>query len=118
MRILRNPEPLSGAGGAHPAADNPPTPTPAPPSDPSPPEPTPPAAPPAAAAVLSSDVQEGDAAEIVRLRRDLETERKGRKGIETRVSELEDENRRLKTPPPPPPPKAKKSWLDGATFFE
>ncbi len=37
---------------------------------------------------------------------------------ETRLSELEDENRRLKTPPTPTKAQEKGSWLTGATFFE
>ena len=40
------------------------------------------------------------------------------KSRETRIAELEDENHRLKTPPTPQPAKEKRSWLNGATFFE
>ena len=43
------------------------------------------------------------------------------KARETRLSELEDENRRLKAPAPTPEPlpeAEKRSWLDGATFFD
>lgn len=79
------------------------------------------AAPPAASAVINSDVSEKDAAEIVRLKREADELRKGKKDVETRVAELEDENRQLKTIPKPPEPPAippKKSWLDGATFFQ
>lgn len=36
------------------------------------------------------------------------------KSVETRASELEDENRRLRTPPTVPAPS---NWLDGGTFF-
>lgn len=46
---------------------------------------------------------------------------KSLKDRETRISELEDENRRLKTPPDPSkgsdPGSQKKGWLEGATFF-
>lgn len=77
--------------------------------------------PPAAEIVLSSDVKEGDAAEIVRLKRELEDRESKLKLREVRVSELEDENRTLKAPVPVPvkvsAEKAKKGFLDGATFF-
>ena len=78
-----------------------------------------PAAPPAAAVVLASDVSESDAGELVKTKRELEDERKARKGEQTRLSELEDENRRLKSaglnpnPPPAPAAKQKRGWLDG-----
>jgi hypothetical protein len=52
--------------------------------------------------VLESDATEKDAAEIVRLNRELESERSGRKKDQTRLAELEDENRRLKQPPATP----------------
>jgi hypothetical protein len=79
-----------------------------------------PDAPPAAAeVVLGSDAKEGDAAEIVRLNREL-SERDGKlKKHETRISELEDENRTLKNPQPVPIKKAddvKKSFLKGFPF--
>jgi hypothetical protein len=37
---------------------------------------------------------------------------------ETRVAELEDENRRLKDIPKPKAQPKKKGWMDGATFFD
>ena len=61
------------------------------------------------------------AAEIVRLKRELEDRESTLKLRETRLSELEDENRTLKAPVPVPvkqeAAKAKKGFLDGATFF-
>lgn len=80
------------------------------------------APPPAAEKVLSSDAKEEDAAELVRLRRELDEEKAGRKKDQTRLSELEDENRRLKDvpkpkPSDPQPEKTKRSFLEGATFF-
>ena len=78
-----------------------------------------PAAPPAAAVVLGSDVSESDAGELVQTKRQLEDERKALKVVQTRASELEDENRRLKSaglnpnPPPAPAAKQKRGWLDG-----
>jgi len=80
------------------------------------------AAPPAASTVMQSDAKEGDAAELVELKRKLEDEKQGRKKDQTRLSELEDENRRLKTPPAPTPAPAaaeqKKRFMDGWTFFD
>lgn len=76
--------------------------------------------PPAAAAVLASDAKEEDAAEIVRLKRENEEAHGKLKKHETRISELEDENRRLKEPvkiPVVDAAKQKKGFLDGATFF-
>jgi hypothetical protein len=80
------------------------------------------APPPAAETVLASDAKESDAAELVRLKRELDEEKSGRKKDQTRLSELEDENRRLKDVPKPkagdPKPEVtKRSFLDGATFF-
>ena len=78
----------------------------------------PPAPPPAAQTVIDSPAVEGDAAEIVRLRRENDETSRKLKARETRVSELEDENRQLKAvPTPPQPPKQKKDWLEGNTFF-
>jgi len=72
--------------------------------------------------VLESAVNEGDAGELIRVKRDLDQERAGRKKDQTRVAELEDENRRLKAVPVPSVVAAaepvKKSWLKGATFFD
>jgi hypothetical protein len=95
-----------------------PTPSPDPPETPSPPA-SPPgrppgpqaplAPPPATEIVLKGAKREGDVA----LERTL-------KERETRIAELEDENRTLKTPPtptPPPTPAKKKSWLKGWTLF-
>jgi hypothetical protein len=102
--MLRTPDPVEG--GTAPAG------TPAPAGDP----------PKAAAKVKKSKAREGDALTLVELERQLSDERAGRKKDQTRLSELEDENRRLKNPgtlPAKDPPKAdeKKGWLDGATFF-
>lgn len=78
--------------------------------------------PPAASAVMRSDLVESDAAELVRLRRERDELSRARRDLETRVSEVEDENRRLKTLPPTVPPRAaekqKRSFLHGATFFD
>ena len=84
-----------------------------------PPGASPAAAPPAAAAVMESDVIESDAGELVKTKRQLAEERAARKAEQVRLSELEDENRRLKSaglaPVPPPSLDAarKKSWLAG-----
>lgn len=78
------------------------------------------APPPAAETVLNSDAKEGDAAEIVRLKRECEGKDKTIKDRETRIAEIEDENRRLKNPEVVPIKQAtaqKKGFLDGATFF-
>jgi hypothetical protein len=75
------------------------------------------ATPPAAALVAKSDASEGDALEIVRLKREKEDADKKLKERETRLSELEDENRRLKNPPAPPVKekslREKLAWLNG-----
>lgn len=73
------------------------------------PAPTRPSMPPAAQVVIEGKKTERELA----LERDL-------KERELRVSQLEDENRRLKTIPAPATEKAKEkhSWLSGATFFE
>lgn len=72
--------------------------------------------------VMGSDLVEGDAAEIVRLRRERDDLQKRRKALEVRTAELEDENRRLKTTvkpePGPAPEPVKRSWLNGSTFFD
>lgn len=69
--------------------------------------------PPATKAVLNSDADPEDAQEIVRLRRDNGEKDKRLKERETRISELEDENHRLKTPKPATAPaKSKESILD------
>lgn len=87
---------------------NPPEPPQAPPAPPTPV--APPDPPPAA-----KTVQEGTKTE-----RELALE-KDLKAREQRMAELEDENRRLKTPPAPPAnpksDKAKRSWMSGHTFF-
>jgi chromosome segregation ATPase len=87
------------------------------------------APPPAAERVLNSDVTESDAAELVRLRREVAElkEKHGEttklvKSREQRIAELEDENRTLKTIPAAPAPAkqaaaVKKGWLEGNTFF-
>lgn len=80
-----------------------------------PPASSPPAGapPPAASAVLSGTRTEGD----TDLGAELEKERAARKAEQIRLAELEDENRRLKTPPPNPATAQKRSWLEGGTFF-
>ena len=80
-------------------------------------DPAPGPVPPAAKAVLESDAKESDAAELVELRRKLQDAEKAKKDREVRLAELEDENRRLKTPPSPAV-QVKRSFLSGATFFE
>ena len=79
-------------------------------------EPTPPpAAPPPPRPPAASIVNDGKKVEI-----DVAWEVDNKK-LQTRIAELEDENRSLKTvlaPPPPPPPKGKKSWLEGGSLFE
>jgi len=76
---------------------------------PAPPSPGPaPAGPPAAGKVLNSDVTEGDAGELVELRRKLSEAERAKKDVEMRNAQLEDENTRLRTPPPTPTPAPKK----------
>jgi len=76
-----------------------------------------PGTPPAAGVVISGKLSEGDAAELVRLRQEKEDLGKLVKDRETRLAELEDENRRLKTPPTPAAVQ-KKGFLDGlAEYF-
>src|SRR3954464_10901091 len=73
--------------------------------------------PPIAEKVLNNPgVKETDAGEIVRLNQQLESERNARKKVETRVAELEDENRVLKTPPEKKPAPEKKAFLSGANL--
>ena len=91
-RILLSPDPVEGG-------------TPAPPAPPAPPgesQPPPPAPPPAAATVLSGDRTERE----VQLQEEI-------KKREIRISVLEDENHRLKSPPTPAPktePEEDDSW--------
>jgi len=59
--------------------------------------------PPAAKLVVESGVQEGDAAETLRLKRENAELARKLKLRETEVSEKEDALRRLTTPPPTPP---------------
>jgi len=70
-----------------------------------------PAAPPAASVVIAAPASE-DAGELVRLRQERDTLSSVAKDRERRISELEDENKRLKFPPTPAETK-KRSWLDG-----
>jgi len=112
-RQVAMPDPITPA--APPASGDMASPSTLPPGPPAPAPAAQPAPPPAASAVLNADVIEGDAAEVVALRRQLDAEKAGRKADQTRLSELEDENRRLKTPPTRAP--EKKSWLDGATLL-
>jgi len=73
--------------------------------------------PPAAAVVASGKLSEADAAELVRLRAEKDELGKLVKERETRLAELEDENRRLKSPPTPAAVQ-KKGFLDGlAEYF-
>ena len=108
MRTLfLSPDPSQGSPQNPPATPpaSPPGPTEAPVT---PPTGQAPPAPPAAAKI----VVEGTKTE-----RELALERQ-LKERETRLSELEDQNRQLKTPPTPAKPQEKRSWLSGATFFE
>ena len=73
-----------------------------------------PAAPPAATVVSNAPPTE-DASELVRLRQERETLAGEKKAREIRIAELEDENRRLKSPPVPTV--SKKSWFDGLSGF-
>lgn len=73
--------------------------------------------PPAAAVVAAGKLSEADAAELVKLRQEKEDLGKLVKERETRLAELEDENRRLKSPPTPAAVQ-KKGFLDGlAEYF-
>jgi hypothetical protein len=72
------------------------------------------APPPAASTVVAGKTREGD----LDLAAELEKERNLRKQREIRAAELEDENRRLKAIPPSPAAVQKRSFLEGATFFE
>lgn len=111
--LLLSPDPAESTGGT-PSPDPikpPPDPKekaiapPLPPNEPAPNQ----APPPAAKTVLEGTKTE----------RELELET-NLKNLQQRTSELEDENRQLKTPPKTPPPAApeKKSWLSGGTFFD
>jgi hypothetical protein len=72
----------------------------------------------AATVVKESDAKESDASELVRLRREIEERDSKLKLRETRLSELEDENRTLKTPPKKEDKAIEKShWLAGWTPF-
>jgi hypothetical protein len=73
--------------------------------------------PPAAAVVAGGSLSESDAAELVRLRQEKESLGKLVKDRESRLAELEDENRQLKNPVPPAVVQ-KKGFLDGlAEYF-
>lgn len=73
--------------------------------------------PPAAAVVAAGTLSEGNAAELVRLRQEKDELGKLVKSRETRLAELEDENRRLKNPVPPAVVQ-KRGFLDGlAEYF-
>lgn len=74
-----------------------------------------PSSPPAATVVASAPATE-DASELVKLRQERDTLQSITKARETRISELEDENKRLKFPTPPVQA-AKKSWMDGIKEF-
>lgn len=97
------PDPAEGTPPADPQ-EAPPSPAPAPPEVPGGPTPSQ-APPPAAKTVIEGRKTEREVA----LERDL-------KARETRISELEDQNRQLKEVKPTPP-REKKSWLSGSTFF-
>jgi hypothetical protein len=92
-------------------------PDPLPPPPPSP-ETPPQDPPPAASIVLQGGANEGDAAELVRLRQEAAELRETKKQREIRLAELEDENRRLKTPQTPPAAPEKSAWMSGSTFFD
>ena len=78
------------------------------------PDPAEGAAPEAAEKVLKTPVEESDAGELVKTRRELENERTARKKEQIRLAELEDENRTLKTHLSPKPEEAtKKGFLSG-----
>lgn len=79
------------------------------------PPPTSPSAPPAASVVSQAPATE-DASELVRLRQERDTLSSIAKARESRISQLEDENKRLKFPPTPAETK-KRSWLDGINEF-
>jgi hypothetical protein len=101
MKILLNPEEAPSAG------------------EPQAPAIAPGAPPPAASKVVESDAKESDAAVLVKLRRELEDEKSGRKKDQTRINELEDKIRGLTTPPAAKPGEAqKKGWLDGLTVLD
>ncbi len=73
--------------------------------------------PPAAGVVAGGSLSESDAAELVRLRQEKADLGKLVKDRETRLAELEDENRQLKNPVPPAVVQ-KRSFLDGlAEYF-
>jgi colicin import membrane protein len=100
-------------------ADNPPADPPEPPPPPQDPPgpPAPPSPPPAAKTVLTGTKTERELA----LEREVEQSKTALKQRESRINELEDENRQLKTPPPGPAKEAKKKkkrFLEGATFFD
>lgn len=114
------PGPQSPSAGPGPAAPVPPDPGPAPNPEPEPSAPPTPSGasgdPPAARVVLEGDLEEGDAAELVRLRQEREELARGRRAAEIRAAELEDQLHRAKHPPTPAA-RQKRSWLDGGTFF-
>lgn len=73
--------------------------------------------PPAAAVVAAGGLSEADAAELVKLRQEKADLGKLLKERETRLSELEDENRRIKEVVTPAAAQ-KKGFLDGlAEYF-
>lgn len=66
--------------------------------------------------VNNPEVKETDAADLIKLRGELSDREKKLKERETRISELEDENRTLRTPPAPKPkpePKEKEQFMKG-----
>jgi len=121
MRIHRSSDPADGGEPTPPENKLPPSTAaePAkPPAGPKEPEPAPaqapkPAPPPAAKTVLEGKKTEREVALEEELKRS-----------QTRQAELEDENHGLKSPKQPATkpgaeaPKQKKSWLEGATFFD
>lgn len=94
-RKLLSPDPGTEGGGP---ASSVPSSQPQPP----PPAPPPPAPPPAATVVGNATRSERE----IQLETDLETERKAKKDREVRISELEDENHRLRSVPPTTAPAA------------
>lgn len=104
-RILCLPDPAEGTPPATPEPSAPPAPEPTPSPSPGR-DPTPP---PAAADVLNGDRTERELElqeRLAKREKELEAERDGRKKDQIRVSELEDENHRLKHVPSSPAPTA------------
>ena len=85
---------------------------PEPETPPQPETPTPAGDPPPAASVVAS----GRAREET-LAAELEQEREANRLAQIRISELEDDNHRLREVTPTPPRSQIRDWLSGGTFF-